>query len=302
MNRFRLISFSLSLCYTLSVAQAQVHPQGPPPAAATTAPAAAAPAKPAADGPGAGFAAATGQVPDWILIPAYKKPVVDPVAAERGRTLFVANGCSFCHGADARGGNGGPNLLRSQSVLRDMNGEVIATPIRKGVTGTTMVAFTLKDAEIADIAHFLHGNAASGYDPQRLKPATFTMGDAKSGQKYFARRCASCHQADGDLKGIATRIDKPRSLQQHWLVPRTATPRTATVTLPDGSTLAGAVVRLDEFLVTLKLADGTQRTLERDGDVPRVDVRDPRDAHVGLLPSYRDSDIHDVTAYLATLK
>jgi mono/diheme cytochrome c family protein len=285
--------------------------QGPPPeaaaptagaaAAAPGAPAAAAPAKPA-DGPGAGFAAATGEVPEWIKIPAYKPPVVDKVAAERGRALFVSNGCSFCHGADARGGNGGPNLLRTQSVLRDMYGESIATPIRKGVAGTTMVAFTLKDNEIADIAHFLHSNAAFGYDRQRMKPAEFTMGNAKSGQKYFAQRCASCHQADGDLKGIASRIAKPRDLQQRWLMPRSATPRTATVTLADGTALSGSVVRMDEFLVTLKLSDGTQRTIERNGDAPRVEVRDPRTAHRSLLTTYRDSDIHDVTAYLATLK
>jgi cytochrome c oxidase cbb3-type subunit III len=291
MKHPRTVTLALALGCVLGTVQAQNHPQAAP-----------APATPAADSPAAGVAAATSQVPDWIATPAYKKPVVDPVAAERGRTLFVANGCSFCHGADARGGNGGPNLLRSQSVLRDMNGEGIATPLRKGVTGTTMVAFALKDTEIADIAQFLHGNAASGYDSQRMKPAVFTMGDAKAGQKYFAKHCASCHQPDDDLKGIASRFAKPRDLQQRWLMPRTATPRTATVTLPDGSRLAGEVVRLDEFLVTLKMADGVQRTLERDGDLPRVEVRDPRDAHLSLLPAYRDSEIHDVTAYLATLK
>jgi cytochrome c oxidase cbb3-type subunit 3 len=165
-----------------------------------------------------------------------------------------------------------------------------------------MVSIALKDDEISDIAQFLHSNSASGYDRQRMKPAEFTMGNAKAGLKYFAQHCAACHQADGDLKGIASKSSKPRDLQHRWLMPRTATPRTATVTFPGGGMLSGTVVHLDEFLVTLQLADGTQRSIELNGEVPRVEVHDPLDAHRSLISTYRDSDIHDVTAYLATLK
>jgi mono/diheme cytochrome c family protein len=241
-------------------------------------------------------------MPDWLRTTPYEKRTTDPAAVERGRALFTANGCTFCHGADIRGGNGGPSLLRAQTVLHDRKGELIAVPIQKGVAGTAMVAFPLKEAEIADIAEFLHSFPVSGYDVQRLKPAIFTLGNPQAGKKYFARHCASCHQADGDLKGIATRTADPRNLQQRWLMPRTATPTTVTVKLADGGSLSGRLVRIDEFLVTLTLDDGRQRTLERNGDVPQVEMQDPHAAHKALLPTYRDDDIHDVTAYLATLK
>ena len=78
---------------------------------------------------------------------------------------------------------------------------------------------------------------------------------------------------------------------------------TATVTLPSGETVEGRLVRIDDFLVTLALADGTHRArFRRDGDVPKVEVQDPMKAHRDLLAVYTDKDMHDVTAYLVTLK
>ena len=62
------------------------------------------------------------------------------------------------------------------------------------------------------------------------------------------------------------------------------------------------MIRLDDFYVVVGLADGSSRSFRRDGDVPKVEVKDPRDAHRKLLPTYADKDIHDVTAYLVTLK
>ena len=241
-------------------------------------------------------------VPDWIRVPAYSKRTTDPAAVERGRALFIANGCSFCHGADARGGNGGPNLLRTQTVLRDNKGELIATPIRKGVPNSAMVAFALKDAEIADVAEFLHSFDAFGSDRTRLKPAVFTMGSAAAGKRYFASHCVACHSVTADLKGIAARFEQPRDLQQHWLMPRSKEPTLVRVTFPDATVLDGQLVRMDEFLVTLTLPDGRERSIELRGATPRVDVDSPLAAHKAMLPGYRDDDIHDVTAYLETLK
>ena len=77
---------------------------------------------------------------------------------------------------------------------------------------------------------------------------------------------------------------------------------TVTVTLPSGENVEGRLVRIDDFMVTVALADGTLRTFRRDGDVPKVEVHDPMQAHRDLLTVYTDKDIHDLTAYLVTLK
>jgi hypothetical protein len=77
---------------------------------------------------------------------------------------------------------------------------------------------------------------------------------------------------------------------------------TVTVTLPSGESVPGRLVRIDDFLVTVGLSDGTLRTFRREGDVPKVDIRDPMKAHRDMLAVHTDKDMHDVTAYLVTLK
>jgi mono/diheme cytochrome c family protein len=226
----------------------------------------------------------------------------DPAAVARGKSLYISNGCSFCHGADIRGGSGGISLLRSQKVLKDQKGENISETIIKGVPNTTMVAFNLSSAQIADIAEFLHSFTVAGYDRARNRPANIVTGRAPAGKKYFEKTCASCHSVTGDLAGIATRVADARNLQQRWLMPRSGTRTTINVQQSDGSTVTGTLVRIDEFLVTVTLADGTQRTFRRDGDQPTVEVRNPLAAHRALLRHYSDADIHNVTAYLVTLK
>lgn len=86
--------------------------------------------------------------------------------------------------------------------------------------------------------------------------------------------------------------------------PGATDPRTpsASVTLPSGERVEGRLVQIDDFLVTVALPDGTARTFRREEDVPKVEVHDPMKAHRDLLENYTDKDIHDVTAYLVTLK
>jgi cytochrome c oxidase cbb3-type subunit III len=241
-------------------------------------------------------------VPDWVLIPAYPTRATDPAMVERGRNLYTGSGCSFCHGADARGGNGGPSLLRSQRLLRDKQGEMIAEPILKGVPNTAMVAFPLKESDIADIAEFLHSFPAFGYDKARMLPPKFVTGNAAAGQRYFAKTCAGCHSVERELKGLASKYTEPRALQHRWLMPSGGAPTTVTLTTTDGSKFKGTLVRIDEFLVTLRMADATQRTFDRAGDAPLVEIHDPLAPHKALLPQYSDRDIHNLTAYLVTLK
>jgi cytochrome c oxidase cbb3-type subunit 3 len=77
---------------------------------------------------------------------------------------------------------------------------------------------------------------------------------------------------------------------------------TVAVTTADGQRVEGRLDHVDDFLVTLTPADGMQRTFRRNGDVPRVEITDPLDGHKKLLAQYTDKDVHDVTAYLVTLK
>jgi len=235
-------------------------------------------------------------------------PPGDPAMIERGKALYGVN-CQFCHGGDARGGEGGPNLLRSEIVLKDENGEGIAPVIQNGRIDQGMPKFPMNNAQVADIAAFLHNFRVAGYDNSRIKPLTILVGDASAGAAYFKTKCASCHSVSGDLKGIGAKFAAdPRSLQQTIVMPGTGgrgsanvPPTTVTVTLPSGK-VEGRLVRIDDFIVTLTDADGTQHTFRRIGNTPRVDLHDPLQPHKDLLKVYRDKDIHDLTAYLVTVK
>jgi cytochrome c oxidase cbb3-type subunit III len=237
----------------------------------------------------------------------------DAASIERGKALYGVN-CTFCHGSDVRGGEGGPNLLRAQLVLNDQHGELIAPVIQNGRPDAGMPKFELNTAQIADIAAFIHSFRVAGYDASREKPISILVGDAKSGEAFFKNKCASCHSATGDLHGFATKFEEPRALQQAWLMPGgggrggrggggTAVPPTmVTVTLANGQKVEGRLLRIDDFLVTLVDSNGNEQSIRRDGDVPKVDVRDALDPHRELLRVYSDKEIHDVTAYLVTLK
>lgn len=246
------------------------------------------------------------------------RPPGDPASIARGKVLYDTN-CSFCHGEDARGGaQGGPNLIRSDITLRDQSGELLAPVIQNGRPAQGMPKFTFTNADTSDLAAFLHSFGINSRDPARKRPASIVVGDARSGESYFKARCSSCHSVTGDLKGIGARITDPRTLQQTWLMPVVygarggggtivsaavnITPVTVTITLPDGEKIEGRLGRIDDFIVTLTEADGTARSFRRDDNTPRVDVHDPMQPHKDLLGAYSDKDIHDVTAYLVTVK
>ena len=190
------------------------------------------------------------------------RPAADPAVVARGHQIFSAN-CSFCHGSDARGGEGGPNLIRSQIVLDDNNGEVIATVVQNGRPG--MPKFDLTMEEISTIAAFLQdipvgGRAATTGTVDPL------VGDAKAGEVYFTGlgKCTTCHSVSGDLAGIGAKYPDPRILQGAILSgedPRRAefseVPRkTVTVTLRTGQTVEGKLYHIDDFIVSLTDADG----------------------------------------------
>jgi mono/diheme cytochrome c family protein len=226
----------------------------------------------------------------------------------RGKALYGVH-CSFCHGSDARGGEGGPNLIRSQLVLNDQNGELIAPVVQNGLPDRGMPKLELTMAQISDIAAFIHNFRVGGYDISRQRPPSILVGDARAGEAYFNAKCAACHSVTGDLKGFGAKFTDPKTLQHTWLMPggggrgpTNVPPTTVTVTLPAGQKVEGRLRRIDDFIVTLTEADGTSRTFRRDGETPRVEIHDPLQPHKELLRTYTDKDIHNLTAYLVTLK
>jgi mono/diheme cytochrome c family protein len=235
-----------------------------------------------------------------------QRPPADPAIVERGKLLYSTN-CAFCHGADARGGEGASNLLRSEIVLNDKSGELIGDILRNGVGA--MPKFEFNNQQTSDVAAFIHSFPVAGYDASRLRPETIVVGDPKAGEVYFKAKCASCHDVGGDLKGFAAKVTDPRIMQQTWLMPggrgtRPSKPvvTTVAVTLPGGQQLEGQLVRIDDFVVTIAKEDNTQVTVRRDVQNTRVVVKDPLQQHKELLRSYADKDIHNVTAYLESVK
>ena len=242
-------------------------------------------------------------------------PPGDPAAIARGQAMFGV-ACSFCHGSDARGGEGGPNLIRSQLVMDDQNGEAIAVVVQNGRPDQGMPKFDLTTQQVSDVAAFLHSLYISGHDPSRDIPVNIVVGDPKGGESYFngPGKCNSCHSVTGDLAGIGSK-DDPKTLQDAFVSGggggrggRGAVPSskiastTVKVTLPSGEMIEGKLGRIDDFDVSLLDANGNYRTFRRNGDIPRVEVNNPLQPHIDLLRRYTDNDIHNLTAYLVTLK
>jgi cytochrome c oxidase cbb3-type subunit III len=252
------------------------------------------------------------QQPVGGFVPGLTRAPVDPAVVAHGKALFGVS-CQGCHGQDLRGGDmGGPNLLRSQVALSDQNGELIV-PIIQGsrqAMGMPNIGLNLEDSQA--VAAYVRSVVAmigkQGAPPSEQKPPNIVVGNANDGAAYFALKCKTCHSPEGDLRGISSRITDPKALQNLWIgggvhtVSGEEPGATVSVTLPSGETMQGPLVRIDDFLVTMKLSDGTSRTFRRNGDIPKVVVHDPLKIHKALLPLYTDKDMHNVTAYLVTLK
>lgn len=258
------------------------------------------------------------------FVPGQARQAGDPAQIERGKTLYGIS-CTGCHGTDLRGGDlGGPNLLRSQLALSDRAGENILPVIKGSRQSGGMPAIPMSDGDGEAVAAYvrsvLETIGRQGTPPSAGQAApSILVGNAAEGQAFFATKCASCHSVTGDLQGIATRIADPKVLQNMWVSGGSRGGRgggrggpapagaanaripTVVVTLP-GEKVEGRLVRIDDFLVTLEQADGTTRTIRRVGDTPKVEVHDPMKGHADLLRVYTDKDVHDVTAYLVTLK
>lgn len=244
------------------------------------------------------------------------KPPVDPAAADRGRRTWAAE-CIDCHGTQARGTAKGSNLVRSVLVLHDRFGSQLGPFLKKGhrLQSGAMGA-ALSDPQIEELAHFLRQRINDGLRGSPLYEAQNVLtGDARAGEAFFNGdgKCATCHSPAGNLAGIGARLE-PIDIQQRFLFPgsrggrgrgRGTTPNPnaprVTVTPPGGEPVSGVLVLLDDFYVSLRTADGTQRTIRRSPGTT-VEQHDPLAYHVELLDRLSDENIHDVVAYLETLK
>jgi cytochrome c oxidase cbb3-type subunit III len=252
------------------------------------------------------------------------KQIVDAVASDRGKTIYIAE-CVTCHGPKARGAGDavpesqkGPDLVRSLTLLHDRYGNTLAPFLKKGhPMQSGKASASLTAAEVQDLSHFLHQKLN---DTLRSGPYSQVQnvltGNAADGAAYFngAGKCSTCHSPTGDLAGIAKKFDPP-TLQQQFVFPRvagrggrggrgpvvTSKPVTVTVTLPPGTVVNGVLIELDDFNVSLRDNSGVYMSWKRTPSL-KIEKHDPYQAHIDLLDQYTDKNIHDIVAYLETLK
>ena len=226
----------------------------------------------------------------------------DP-AVERGHQQLEQS-CGFCHGQDATGGRG-PDLVRSPLVAHDVKGNLIGEVIRHGRPDKGMPAMSLTDEQIADIAAFLHARAAEALSsaevPKVYSVEKLLTGNAEAGKTFFEGPggCKNCHSPSGDLSGVAKKYS-PIELQARMLYPEGKHVTTAIVTLPSGEQVKGPLEHADDFVVALRDASGWYRSFPRDR--VKVELQDPLEAHRQLLDKLTQADVHNLFAYLQSLK
>jgi mono/diheme cytochrome c family protein len=263
----------------------------------------------------------------------------DPAAVARGNKLFVEN-CGYCHGATSKGTDIGPDLMRSATVLDDEKGELLFPKVRSH-SNKTAISASLTDEQLGDIDAWLKAQYVGVAMRNTYDFLNIVVGDAKKGEAYFngAGKCGTCHSITGDLAGIGK--TDPQQLQSQWVsgipsqqammaqaqaagrgrgpaalgggdqgtilfnvVPMTLqkiTP-TITVTLADGQKLEGVNQGIDDFIVAMRDMQGNYHRWPREGDFPKVETHNPRQAHFDLIRQLTDDDMHNVTAYLVTIK
>jgi mono/diheme cytochrome c family protein len=231
-------------------------------------------------------------------------PAPDEAAAKKGEPLYKQN-CGTCHGETARGSQG-PNLVRSVTVLHDEKGEEIGPLVKAGRPQAGMPAFPqLSQDDVYNISQYIHlqvelaanrGTYGATYGSLRNQ----STGDAKRGETFFGANCQSCHSVTGDLAHIGTKFAQTAAMQSRFLWPATFGPQKATVTTAKGETVAGTIKTMNDFEVSMYDASGDYHAWPR--DQVKVQTEDKLAGHRALLPKYSDQNIHDLAAYLVTVK
>jgi cytochrome c oxidase cbb3-type subunit III len=225
-------------------------------------------------------------------------------AVERGQAQFEQR-CGFCHGPDANGGAEGPNLMRSGVVRHDDNGNLIGPVIRDGRPKKGMPPVPLSETQVADVVAYLHWRLAesdltSPANPREYALKLLLTGNAEEGKAFFygEGQCSHCHSPARDLAGIAKKYT-PADLQARFLYPADV-PKSAIVTTSSGRQFKGILAYQDPFTIGIKDTDGWYHSWP--AEEVKVQIRDPIAAHLELLSKYRNGDVHNIFAYLETLK
>ena len=227
-----------------------------------------------------------------------------PSAPERGQSLF-ARDCAFCHGRDAAGGESGPDLTRSRLVARDVRGDRIRAVVHDGRTEKGMPSFArLTVPEVNDLIAFIRAqtrelNSKPG-GRRGVDVADLQTGNVEKGKAYFngPGKCSTCHSPSGDLAGIATRREG-LELEMQMLYPQNAKAM-LTVTTPFGESYTGTLTYKDEFHIAMTDSEGWHRSWPIRAVQYKIDS--PADAHIAQFEKYTDDDIHNLMAYLQTLR
>ncbi|RXH56258.1 c-type cytochrome [Granulicella sibirica] len=229
--------------------------------------------------------------------------VFTKASIDSGGTLFQQN-CAFCHGKDAGGGESGPDLTRSKLVTSDKNGEAIGAVIKSGRVEKGMPRFTLPDTDVMNLVAFVHSQQDKAMSQTGVRKGVdvsdLQTGNVEAGKAYFngAGTCSTCHSPTGNLAGIASKYEGLK-LEEQMLYPSDAKAK-VTVTTSARKTLTGQLSYIDEFTVGLTDSDGIYHSWPTDNVRYKVDA--PFKAHVALFDKYTDADIHNLMAYLQTLR
>jgi cytochrome c oxidase cbb3-type subunit III len=236
-----------------------------------------------------------------------QRPRFDPAMVENGQRRFIQS-CGFCHGANARGGEGGPDLVRSLVVLEDVDGKLIGPFLKEGRPDQGMPKFErFTDEQVAEIAMFLHSRVAAAARRGDIRLDAATFGDGAAGAALFRGEgaCLTCHSTTGDLKGLGAKYDL-ETLQGRMLMPRRSASagaaQTAVIRFASGQSYSGVLRRLTDFDVSIDEPTGVRRSFLRNGAEPAIEVRDPLQAHIDLWPKLTDEQMHNLVAFLASLK
>src|SRR5436190_2906752 len=242
--------------------------------------------------------------------PAQEAVVYPASEVTAGEPLFVAY-CGFCHGRDATGGTTGPDLTRSVLVSEDVKGDRIKPVIRTGRPDRGMPPISISEAEMTSIVAYVHDRRIKEGSlvgqRRRVSEDDVNTGDAKAGEAYFngPGKCATCHSPTGDLAGVADRY-KGLGLLQRILNPGgggrggQGNPAKVTVTLPSGETVSGRLANRDEFTIALRDGNGWYRSWST--KLVQFTVDNPVEAHADQIAKYTDADMHNVLAYVQTMK